>query len=200
MEGLGAERRIICSLCHRPISFQMALLDAGLPPCPRCAIRQLRPPTPEEEAAFAARHARAALVLVGCGSRKRAYRAPARELYTGSLFALARRRAIDSGKPWYILSALHGLVHPDEVLAPYDARLPEVHPRRGPLPASLHWAQGVIAALAELAPPGGLDLEVLAGRAYVAPLRAEAPRSWLIREPLAGLGIGKRLAALSHSP
>lgn len=130
-------------------------------------------------------------------SPPRDHPAPARELYTGALFAAARRRAVASGKPWYILSALHGLVHPEEQLAPYDARLPEVHPRRGPPETSLRWAEGAVAALAALAPPGGLDLEVLAGRAYVEPLRRAVPRSWSIREPLARLGIGKRLAALN---
>lgn len=61
-------------------------------------------------------------ILIPCGNAKLAHAAPARDLYTGSLFRLARRFAEARG-PWWILSAKHGLVHPDTVLEPYNVTL-----------------------------------------------------------------------------
>lgn len=71
--------------------------------------------------------------VVACGARKGSAPAPARDLYTGSLFrhvlkgveAEAKATARDLGRPVtvLVLSAAHGLVTLDEVLAPYDVRM-----------------------------------------------------------------------------
>lgn len=48
---------------------------------------------------------------------------PARDLYSSRLF-LARRRYVEQTcDVWYILSAAHGLLHPDQVVMPYDRTL-----------------------------------------------------------------------------
>ena len=61
-------------------------------------------------------------ILIPCGGAKLDHAAPARDLYTGGLFRLARRFAEARG-PWWILSAKHGLVHPDTELEPYNLTL-----------------------------------------------------------------------------
>ncbi|WBB94101.1 DUF6884 domain-containing protein [Verrucosispora sp. WMMC514] len=71
--------------------------------------------------------------VVPCGGAKLPHPAPARDLYVGSLFrhtlAAAEQSARLDGEAAglparvLILSALHGLVEPDTVLAPYDQRM-----------------------------------------------------------------------------
>lgn len=63
------------------------------------------------------------LLLLGCVKTKGPSAAPARDLYTSDLFDKRRRYAEASGLPWYVLSALHGLVLPHQVLEPYDMAL-----------------------------------------------------------------------------
>jgi uncharacterized protein DUF6884 len=64
-------------------------------------------------------------VVLACGAQKLPTAAPALELYTGPLFASARRWALSvtSRDRIFILSALHGLVGADQVLEPYDQRI-----------------------------------------------------------------------------
>ena len=59
--------------------------------------------------------------LVGCVKTKRTTGAPARDLYTSTLFAGRRRYVEQSSDRWFVLSALHGLVRDDEWLEPYRA-------------------------------------------------------------------------------
>jgi hypothetical protein len=61
--------------------------------------------------------------LVGCVKRKGPVAAPAGELYVSPLFAGRRRFVEASCDRWFILSARHGLVDPDEVVEPYDESL-----------------------------------------------------------------------------
>lgn len=61
--------------------------------------------------------------LVGCVKDKAAIARPARDLYQSPLFQGRRRYVEQSCTEWWILSALHGLVGPDEVLEPYDVTL-----------------------------------------------------------------------------
>lgn len=130
--------------------------------------------------------------LVGCVKRKRRRPAPARELYTSTLF-LGRRAFVEAMcDQWFILSARHGLVNPDEVLEPYDETLkdaPEAHRRR--------WSVGVLDQLERLFPDlRGVVFETRAGSAYLdhglaAGLEA---RGGLVERPTAGLSFGRQLA------
>ncbi len=56
---------------------------------------------------------------------KRDRPAPARELFTSPLFARRLAYAEAVGRPWFVLSAKHALVEPDELLTPYDVYLAE---------------------------------------------------------------------------
>ena len=67
------------------------------------------------------------IALIGCSATKRDRPAPARELYQGTLFKLARAWSEAQGLDWYVLSAKHKLVHPDQVLEPYNERVPTNH-------------------------------------------------------------------------
>lgn len=62
--------------------------------------------------------------LVGCTKTKLDRPAPARDLYSPSTMFAGRRAYVErSCDKWFILSAKHGLVAPDEMLAPYDETL-----------------------------------------------------------------------------
>jgi len=63
------------------------------------------------------------VTLIQCTDSKRDTASKARDLYDESrYFRKMRAWAEWRGVPWYILSAKHGLVDPDTVLAPYNER------------------------------------------------------------------------------
>jgi hypothetical protein len=128
--------------------------------------------------------------LVGCGARKLAHPAPTRELYTGTLFRLASAYAERVCDEWYVLSALHGLVHPDEVLSPYNLALGGV-----PVAGRWAWTAGVLAGLEALGLcSGDTHWVILAGRTYREFL---TPRlRGTVEVPLDGLRIGQQIARL----
>lgn len=130
--------------------------------------------------------------LVGCASTKLQRSAPARELYVSQLFKKASAYADLTCDRWYILSANHGLVHPDQVLDPYDVKLGAN--TRGQEPIH-NWADRVRTQLAaELAEIPGVTLVALAGAQYQTVLR---PCQWPFEIPMKGLGIGQQLGYLT---
>src|SRR4051812_22650873 len=82
-------------------------------------------------------------ILLGCVSRKGREPAPANDLYRSPLWRGRRTYAEASGRPWFVLSALHGLLAPGELIAPYDLAL-------GQLTAAERqaWGERVVDALA----------------------------------------------------
>ncbi|MDV6248205.1 DUF6884 domain-containing protein, partial [Rhodococcus opacus] len=70
-------------------------------------------------------HVEADLVLVTCVKSKREAPSAAKDLYVSPLFTKQRAYAEQTGRPWFILSAEHGLVAPDDWLAPYERYLPD---------------------------------------------------------------------------
>lgn len=63
------------------------------------------------------------IVVIACGFRKAPEPTRARDLYTGPTFHLARAAAERDGRRWMIVSARHGLLDPDSIVAPYEQRL-----------------------------------------------------------------------------
>ena len=55
--------------------------------------------------------------LVSCVGKKRSCAAPARELYASDWFQKARDYVESSGSPWFILSAEHGMISPDQIIS-----------------------------------------------------------------------------------
>ena len=142
------------------------------------------------------------IALVACAKRKRRHAAPAKALYASPLFQLTRQHV--EGSPdyftWYVVSAQHGLVDPDQTLEPYDLTLAG-HP-----PAErAAWGERVtdeVRALYRHALDHGVDvrIDLFAGALYrrhlAAPLRRAGFR---VHVPLAGLRIGQQLAWLARA-
>ena len=130
------------------------------------------------------------IVLVACVERKREIPSAAKDLYISVLFRFERAYAEKAGSPWFILSAEHGLVGPDEWLAPYSRYLPETPGRYRDA-----WGEWVAARLELLhGDLSGKVIEVHAGAAYVEtvapPLKS---RGAVVLDPLRGLRFGERL-------
>jgi hypothetical protein len=130
--------------------------------------------------------------LVGCVKKKGPVAAPAAELYVSPLF-VGRRRFVEAGcDRWFILSALHGLVDPDEVIEPYDESL--VSAGVGERQA---WAKGILASVDDLfGDVAGMVFEVHAGAAYrdFGLIEGLRRRGGAVVVPAAGLSQGRQLA------
>ncbi len=128
------------------------------------------------------------VVLVSCVKRKQTTAARADDLYTSPLFQGMRAYARQAGSAWYILSALHGVLRPDQVVAPYERTLAAMT-----RPERAAWAERVLAQLRELLPPG-VPVVMLAGLGYRRYLEG-ALRAWGhdVSVPMAGLRMGEQL-------
>ena len=126
--------------------------------------------------------------LVACSRAKTNRPAPARELYVSPLFRAARAYAERHYGPgrWFILSARHGLVDPDTVLAPYDLNLGQLSARE-----RVAWGDRVAVELTDRFPSGTV-LWFHAGALYRDAIASVVPHQ--VRFPLAGLRIGQQLA------
>lgn len=135
--------------------------------------------------------------LVGCVKSKRSSPAAAQDLYTSTLFRGRRAFVERSCRAWYVLSAEHGLVEPDRVLAPYDKTL-----SGAARDEKRRWSERVLVQIDDL----GLDLgsttfEVHAGAEYrefglVAGLQRRGAR---VEVPAAHLSQGQQLAFYGDS-
>ncbi|MFL1596232.1 hypothetical protein NQ854_25405 [Rhodococcus ruber] len=133
---------------------------------------------------------RADLLLVTCVKSKLKVPAAAKDLYVSPLFTRQRAYAESRGLPWFILSAEHGLVAPEEWLAPYERYLPDT-----PAAYRAAWGRWVAERLDLLAGPlPGTVVEIHAGAPYV---QAIAPhltaKGAAVVTPLDGLSMGQRL-------
>src|SRR5450830_1754390 len=145
----------------------------GRPRQPALFVRSLHDGVPGLEATAEVGAAPVAdVVLVGSVRSQQAEAAQARELFASALFALRRRYAEASGRPWFVLSSRWGLVAPDEVIAPSDVSLGDVPPayRHG-------WAEFVVGQLAGYVTLAGAVVEIHAGDHHVDALRAAVERA-----------------------
>jgi len=127
------------------------------------------------------------VILIGCTKEKSAEPAKARELYQGRLFLASVRYAEAIGARWFVLSAAHGLVDPDQPIAPYDVTLNTMGDAQrsawgSRVAQQLHAVEG--------------DLIVLAGETYIAPWAWAVPNR--IVRPLEGLAVGARFKVLNE--
>jgi len=130
---------------------------------------------------------RAPLHLIACCAGKADHVLPARELYTSDLFRKSVAYVEALGAPWAILSAKHGLVMPDQEVAPYDRILNGMNPRE-----RRFWGEWVTDQLADLTHQRP-ELVFLAGRAYRDPITSSMRWRQLglrATAPMEGLGIG----------
>ena len=121
-------------------------------------------------------------------SKKLDQAARAEDLYVSSWFKKARTYVTTNAAPWRILSAKHGLLHPDEMIEPYEVTLNKM-----PIAERRAWAASVLVALRPLMHDGDAVV-ILAGERYrqflVPELRAQGIR---VHVPLEGLGLGQQL-------
>lgn len=135
------------------------------------------------------------LILVACSKKKLDHPARAKELYCSTWFKLARayaeRWAELSGGKWYILSAKHGIVHPDNILEPYDFALADM-----PYDERMSWAWWISWGLRLLMKEQ--DLSIVVGIGGVRYFEYVTGVGGIIL-PLAGMGIGKQLAFMKKA-
>lgn len=131
------------------------------------------------------------ILLVTCVKTKLSKPAAAKDLYTSPLFLQERAYAERMGVPWFILSAEHGLVRPEDWLSPYERYLPHTDPTY-----RTAWGSWVVARLALLTGDlRGKSVEIHASAAYVDAIAAHlAAAGALVTTPLEGLPQGRRLA------
>ncbi len=150
-----------------------------------------RPPSKFDAVVAAADLQARDVVLVGCVKSKRQSGALARDLYTSDYFLKMRAYAEATGAPWFILSAEHGLVDPEDWLEPYERYLPDTSReyRRA-------WSQKVAAQLEQaMGSLPGLVIDVHAGATYVESLAgALREHGAEIVDQLQGLSFGRRLS------
>lgn len=133
------------------------------------------------------------VVLVSCVKSKRAAASAAQDLYTSDLFASMRNYAQINADKWFILSAEHGVLKPDEIVRPYERTL-----NRLPKRERLEWAESVQRKLLELLPPGAL-ITIFAGERYrenLVPFLRQ--HGFPVSIPMAGLKFGFQLRWLKE--
>ncbi len=111
------------------------------------------------------------VVLVGSSGGVAASPRPARDLFRSDGFARAREHAIGSGRPWFVLSAKHGLLDPDDVVGPFAVLI-------GDQPAGYRaaWAEWVVVQLADRVRLTGVTVEVHGGVDFAQALKGPLER------------------------
>ena len=134
-----------------------------------------------------------AICLVSCVGKKQSVAVPAKELYISTWFRKARSYVESTGLPWFVLSAMCGVVHPDRVIMPYELTLNSVRAedRR-------QWACSVLTQLEPILEDVS-TVVFLAGLRYreflVTPLRLHGLH---VSVPMESLGIGEQLRWLTR--
>lgn len=125
-------------------------------------------------------------------SKKRKETSPASELYISQWFKAAKKYILTLEIEYFILSAKHGILHPSQLVEPYDQSLYHLS-----APERRRWSEMVVKQLIAIAPPG-TEFVILAGKRYregiVEPLENAGYNTTI---PLQGLGIGKQLQWLT---
>ena len=133
------------------------------------------------------------LCLVSCVKSKRSSAAAAKDLYISDWFIKARRVVEMEGWRWFILSAKHGLLDPEERIAPYEKALNTMSAdeRRS-------WANAVWMAL-EPHLAGVRSVVFFAGKKYREHLELRLrDRGIEVRVPMEGLVRGDQLVWLKR--
>lgn len=133
------------------------------------------------------------VLLVGCvkGKLEWASRVEAKKLYASPLWRSRRAYAEQAGRPWFILSAKYGLLHPEERIAWYDLDLSSL-----PAAERRTWSAGVVDALVARFPLiAGKVVEIHAGNDYIDYGLAKGLQEAgaIVQRPLLGIPIGRHL-------
>ena len=123
------------------------------------------------------------IMLVGCVKRKRDLPSQARDLYISTTWKYRRQYAELHRRPWFILSAKHGLLEPDSWIEPYDLALSDfsAFERR-------EWSKRVsVDLIARFQDLAGKTIEIHVGKDYAEHGLAQGLRDAgaIVRRPLA---------------
>jgi hypothetical protein len=134
------------------------------------------------------------IFLVACANTKINKAVKAKELYNSEWFKKARRFAEANADEWFIISAKHGLVNPEETIAPYNEMLNDKSYTK-----RRNWFMNCLDQLFFDANVNLLDTEsvkfvILAGEKYFELFADCLPMLGINFElPLQGKGIGQQL-------
>lgn len=126
------------------------------------------------------------ILLIQCTDSKRDSPAAAKKLYDESdYFCKMRSYAEATGLDWYILSAKHGVVRPEETLEPYD---------------DFGLSTDQATAIADqLANAGVSTVNIVAGKSYTETLVPELESFGItVHDGFQGMEIGERKRALKN--
>ena len=134
------------------------------------------------------------LVLISCSKSKLTTKAPARDLYTGQLFKRAVSWAERHDLPWFVVSALHELVTPDQEISPYNYTIKDRRQRERE-----QWAHQVVSQLTNYAGPHSHAILILPEpyRRFIEPELFTNKITY--ENPLAGMGIGQQMKWLAEN-
>lgn len=135
----------------------------------------------------------AKICLVSCVSSKRSERSLAKDLYTSPLFKKSKEFAVQHFDRWFVLSAQHHLVDPEEYIDPYEKTLNRMSARE-----RAEWAEKVFEQLVQKTSPDD-DITFLAGEKYREKLnKMLQSRGNKVFIPMKGMSIGRQLHWLSQ--
>jgi hypothetical protein len=122
------------------------------------------------------------VVLVGSSGATADEPTAAGGLFRSDGFARAREHAVRSQMPWFVLSAKHGLLDPDEVVSPFELQIDDQ-----PAAYRTAWGEWVVAQLADRLQLDGVTVEVHGGVDFAQPLRQPLARRGAVLDiPLPG--------------
>jgi hypothetical protein len=133
------------------------------------------------------------IVLVSCVKTKRKSPVAAEDMYISQWFMGARRYAEQNADAWFILSAEHGVLRPDQIISPYERTLKTMSKRD-----RVAWSERVRRQLLELVPAGAVVV-VLAGDLYregIIPFLEN--HGFTVEVPMVGLKFGQQLRWLKE--
>ncbi len=135
--------------------------------------------------------------LVSCVKKKSPTPRPAEDLYRSAYFGKMRAYVEASCDEWWILSALHGLVHPKQILAPYEATLKGMTRSN-----QREWARKVMEQIGHAFPnPSVVEFEIHGGSGYTRDLVLRlVSAGYSVRAPAPSLPIGKKMQWYGRNP
>ena len=123
------------------------------------------------------------VVLLGSSGATADQPSPAGGMFRSDGFARARAAAVSSGAPWFVLSAKHGLLDPDDVISPFEVQIDDQ-----PAAYRTAWGEWVVAQLADRLQLDGVTVEVHGGVDFAQPLRQPLTRRGAVLDiPLPGM-------------
>ena len=122
------------------------------------------------------------IMVVGSSGAASTDPMPAAALFQSEGFRRSRDLAVRSGLPWFVLTAKHGLLDPDDVIGPSDVDLGDQS-----VTYRSAWGEWVVAQLGDRVQLRGVTVEVHGGVDFAQPLRQPlARRGAALEIPLPG--------------